>query len=112
MRLFLFWFRRIQMFHWQPVGWRTHLLKKFCIPRARKPKESRETNRPLRSLLGMEKVGIIGGQNEPKQRKKYQERAVEMLKLAKKARTADTRSTYLNLAASWDTLAKQGGNFH
>jgi len=45
---------------------------------------------------------------EEKTRKKYLERAAQMLKLAKEARTEDARSSYLNLAASWDALARQG----
>lgn len=41
-------------------------------------------------------------------RAKYLERAAQMLKLAKEARTEDARASYLNLAASWDALAHQG----
>jgi hypothetical protein len=47
---------------------------------------------------------------DEKPRKKYLDRAAQMLKLAKEARSEDARSSYLNLAASWDALARQGGN--
>jgi hypothetical protein len=47
---------------------------------------------------------------DEKPRKKYLERAAQMLKLAKEARTEDARSSYLNLAASWDALARQSSN--
>ena len=33
-----------------------------------------------------------------------------MLKLAKAAHTEAARASYLNLAASWDALAKQGNH--
>ena len=45
---------------------------------------------------------------DEKSRKKYLDRAAQMLKLAKEARSEDARSSYLNLAASWDALARQG----
>jgi len=47
---------------------------------------------------------------DEKPRRKYLERAAQMLKLAREAQSEDTRSSYLNLAASWDALARQGGN--
>ena len=47
---------------------------------------------------------------DEKPRKKYLERAAQMLKLAREARSEDARSSYLNLAASWDALARQGGD--
>jgi hypothetical protein len=47
---------------------------------------------------------------DEKPRKKYLDRAAQMLKLAKEARSEDARSSYLNLAASWGALARQGGN--
>ena len=46
---------------------------------------------------------------DEKPRKKYRERAAQMLKLAKQAHSEAARSTYINLAASWDALAR-GGN--
>jgi hypothetical protein len=45
---------------------------------------------------------------DEKPRRKYLERAAQMLKLAKEAQSEDARSSYLNLAASWDALARQG----
>lgn len=47
---------------------------------------------------------------DEKPRRKYLERAAQMLKLAREAHTEDARSSYLNLAASWDALARQGNN--
>lgn len=51
---------------------------------------------------------IVERKDEKKTRKKYRERAAEMLKLAKEARTEDARASYLHLAASWDVLANGG----
>jgi hypothetical protein len=51
---------------------------------------------------------MIVEHKDERPRKKYRQRAAEMLKLAKEAHTEETRSSYLNLAASWDALAKQG----
>lgn len=47
---------------------------------------------------------------DEKPRRKYLERAAQMLKLAREAQTEDARSSYLNLAASWDALARQSGD--
>ena len=47
---------------------------------------------------------------DEKPRKKYLERAAHMLKLAKEAHSEDARSSYLNLAASWDALARRGND--
>ena len=47
---------------------------------------------------------------DEKPRKKYRERAAQMLKLAKQAHSEAARSTYINLAASWDALARQGNH--
>jgi hypothetical protein len=44
---------------------------------------------------------------DEKPRRKYRERAVQMLRLAKQAHTEAARSSYLILAASWDALARQ-----
>lgn len=60
----------------------------------------------------MEKSFPAAQEEDPKLRKRYRERAVEMLKLARKAHTDDARSAYINLAASWDALDKQGGHSH
>jgi hypothetical protein len=45
---------------------------------------------------------------DEKPRRKYRERAAQMLKLAKQAHTEAARLSYLNLAASWSALARQG----
>ena len=45
---------------------------------------------------------------DEKPRKKYLQRAAQMLKLAKEAQDEGARASYLNLAASWDALARQG----
>lgn len=59
--------------------------------------------------MGTEPIGtIVETKDEKKPRKKYRERAVEMLTLAKKARSEDARASYLHLAASWDALANGG----
>ena len=47
---------------------------------------------------------------DEKPRKKYLDRAAEMLRLAKEAQSEGARSSYLNLAASWDALARQGSD--
>lgn len=44
---------------------------------------------------------------DEKPRKKYRERAAQMLRLAKQAHTEAARSSYFTLAASWDALARQ-----
>ena len=44
---------------------------------------------------------------DEKPRKKYLQRAAQMLKLAKEAQDEGARASYLNLAASWDALARQ-----
>jgi hypothetical protein len=47
---------------------------------------------------------------DEKPRKKYRERAAQMLRLAKEAHSEAARSSYLNLAASWEALARQGSH--
>ena len=47
---------------------------------------------------------------DEKPRKKYRERAAQMLRLAKEAHSEAARSSYLNLAASWEALARQGNH--
>jgi hypothetical protein len=51
----------------------------------------------------------VESKDEKRPRRSYRQRAVEMLKLAKEARSSDAKSSYLHLAASWDALARQGG---
>jgi hypothetical protein len=44
---------------------------------------------------------------DEKPRRKYRERAVQMLRLAKRAHTEAARLSYLSLAASWRALARR-----
>lgn len=64
----------------------------------------------LRGLIGVAASETSLDRKDEKPRRKYLERAAQMLKLAKEAHTEDARSSYLNLAASWDALARQSAN--
>jgi len=54
--------------------------------------------------------GTTLARKDEKPRRKYRERAAQMLRLARQAHTEAARSTYINLAASWDALARQGNH--
>lgn len=108
MRPFHPWFHHA---HNGQLGRPPNFCPKNFYSKARKPPEALETKAHLRGLQTMERSEITPVQSEPKVRKKYRKRALEMLTLARNARTEEIRSAYLNLAASWDALAKQGGHF-
>jgi hypothetical protein len=66
-----------------------------------------ETNLALRGSIGVDASGTTLERKDEKPRRKYRERAAQMLRLAKAAHTEAARSSYLNLAASWEALARQ-----
>lgn len=65
---------------------------------------------PPSAISSLNGVWVVERKDEKKQSpwKKYRERAAEMLKLAKEARSEDARASYIHLAASWDALANGG----
>jgi hypothetical protein len=67
-----------------------------------------ETNSALRGSIWVEMSGPTLERKDEKPRKKYRERAAQMLRLAKQAHTEAARSSYVNLAASWGALARRG----
>jgi hypothetical protein len=75
---------------------------------ARNGLEIEETNFALRGSIWVDTRGTTLERKDEKPRKKYRERAVQMLRLAKQAHTEAARSSYINLAASWGALARRG----
>jgi hypothetical protein len=92
----------------QAVPQARHTLVTEALESAQNDLETQETNPALRGSIWVEMSGTTLERKDEKPRKKYRERAAQMLRLAKQAHTEAARSAYVNLAASWRALARQG----